>query len=573
RRRYWVAMRRIAMLQMLLITTAVLASAVPSASADSAETVISDNVTWTGEQSIDGTVRVVSGGHLTIDGTEVRMHTGSRIVVEAGGNLSLQQAILVGEQTPTAIASMGYWDDANMSKFKVPGEGISGSFSVKMQALEGHSYYGGAAHVDGESVTINGSTHTFSFADGTGDVWIGLTGYSSSAVTVASITIEPATGSSSTILGNDLESVNMMAAGTQGFGIEVLGGMVAVNSVVSGGQIFVNGSMSADDSGFDRVGPVIIGDSGRVELLGESSFLGSLDDHDVRGGPESEIYWGEGVIGSGGLIDRWERRVSGQTIQVDADYVVLRVTGIGPQELSQEIFSLGGFASVDSGRERVVEIGYSDGTVWTESAVIEVVTYVTGWNPESSGIGNYGGGTVALGWAQNTILDSGTPFVEWESLDISEGAATKSTGQSMPIQARLANRGTAAALLYFTCDVFETGMEANIGGYQEVRIDAGESVEASFGWRSSDVGEATLSCRILTPTQLVDDGAFGGGSMTTGLATWTEPVEDDSLPIISLLAAIVVGAVIVGMAMLRRGESDAIVETDEDGSDYSREEY
>ena len=321
------------------------------------------------------------------------------------------------------------------------------------------------------------------------------------------------------------------------------------------------------------MGPVIIGDSGRVELLGESSFLGSLDDHDVRGGPESEIYWGEGVIGSGGLIDRWERRVSGQTIQVDADYVVLRVTGIGPQELSQEIFSLGGFASVDSGRERVVEIGYSDGTVWTESAVIEVVTYVTGWNPESSGIGNYGGGTVALGWAQNTILDSGTPFVEWESLDISEGAATKSTGQSMPIQARLANRGTAAALLYFTCDVFETGMEANIGGYQEVRIDAGESVEASFGWRSSDVGEATLSCRILTPTQLVDDGAFGGGSMTTGLATWTEPVEDDSLPIISLLAAIVVGAVIVGMAMLRRGESDAIVETDEDGSDYSREEY
>ncbi|MEE2606358.1 MAG: hypothetical protein VX402_00825 [Candidatus Thermoplasmatota archaeon] len=567
-------MRRIAMLQMLLIVTAVLASAVPSALADAAETVISDNVTWTGEQSIDGrTVRVVSGGHLTIDGAEVRMHTGSRIVVEAGGNLSLQQANLVAEETPTAIASMGYWDDANMSKFKVPGEGISGSFSVKMQALEGHSYYGGAAHVDGESVTINGSTHTFSFADGTGDVWIGLTGYSSSAVTVASITIEPATGSSSTILGNDLESVNMMAAGTQGLGIEVLGGMVAVNSVVSGGQIFVNGSMSADDSGFDRVGPVIIGDSGRVELLGESSFFGSLDDHDVRGGPESEIYWGEGVIGSGGLIDRWERRVSGQTIQVDADYVVLRVTGIGPQELSQEVFSLGGFASVDSGRERVVEIGYSDGTVWTESAVIEVVTYVTGWNPESSGIGNYGGGTVALGWAQNTILDSGTPFVEWESLDISEGAATKSTGQSMPIQARLANRGTAAALLYFTCDVFETGMEANIGGYQEVRIDAGESVEASFGWRSSDVGEATLSCRILTPTQLVDDGAFGGGSMTTGLATWTEPVEDDSLPIISLLAAIVVGAVIVGMAMLRRGESDAIVETDEDGSDYSREEY
>ena len=61
--------------------------------------------------------------------------------------------------------------------------------------------------------------------------------------------------------------------------------------------------------------------------------------------------------------------------------------------------------------------------------------------------------------------------------------------------------------------------------------------------------------------------------MSTGLATWTEPVEDDSLPILPLLAAIVVGAVIAGMAMLRRGDSDAIVETDEDDSDYSREEY
>ena len=284
------------------------------------------------------------------------------------------------------------------------------------------------------------------------------------------------------------------------------------------------------------------------------------------------IYWGDDVSGSGGLIDRWERRVSGQTIQVDADYVILRITGIGPQESTQEIFSLGGFASVDSGSERVVEIGYSDGTVWTESATIEVVTYVTGWNPETSGIGNYGGGPVTLSWAQNTVLDSGTPYVEWESLEIANGASTKSTGQSMPILARLANRGTASALLYFTCDVVETGLEANIGGYQEVGIDAGESVEVSFGWRNSEVGDATLSCRVLTPSQLVEEDAFGGGSMSTGLATWTEPVEDDSLPILPLLAAIVVGMVIAGMTMLRRA-SDAIVETEEEDSSYSKDEH
>jgi hypothetical protein len=560
------------MLQGFLMITTVMMCMVPSASADVAETVIGDDVTWTGEQSVEGTVRIVSGGHLTIDGTEARMYTGSSIVVESGGELTLNQASIVAKNLPTAIASMGYWDEVNMSKFKVPGEGISGTFSVKMQAMEGDSYYGGAAHVAGESININGSSHTFSFADGTGDVWIGLTGYSSGAVTVASITIEFETGGSSTILGSDLESVNMRGAGEQGFTIEVEGEMVSSNSVISGGQIVINGAMSADDSDFDRVGPVILGNTGEIELLGESGFSSSLDDHDVQGGPDSAIYWGEDASGSGGLIDRWERRISDQTIQVDADYVVLRITGLGPQEATQEIFSLGGFASVDSGRERVVEIGYSDGTIWTESATIEVVTYETGWNPESSGIGNYGGGPVALGWTQNTVLDSGTPFIEWESVEIAGGSSTKSIGQSMPILAQLANRGTASALLYFTCDVVETGLEANIGGYREVLIDAGESVEISFGWRSSEVGDATLSCRILTPSQLVEDSAFGGGSMSTGLATWTEPSDDDSLPILPLLTAIIVGIGIAGMTMLRRGASDAIVETEEESLSYSQDE-
>ncbi|HIG38558.1 MAG TPA: hypothetical protein EYQ15_04565 [Candidatus Poseidoniales archaeon] len=566
-------MRRIAMLQcFLMLTTVLMMCTVPSASADAAETVIDDDLTWTGEQSVEGTVRIVSGGHLTIDGTEARMYTGSSIVVESGGELTLTQASIVAKNLPTAIASMGYWDEVNMSKFKVPGEGISGAFSVKMQAMEGDSYYGGAAHVAGESININGSSHTFSFADGTGDVWIGLTGYSSGAVTVASITIEFETGGSSTILGSDLESVNMRGAGEQGFTIEVEGEMTSSNSVISGGQIVINGAMSVDDSDFDRVGPVILGNTGEIELLGESGFSDSLDDHDVQGGPNSVIYWGEDVSGSGGLIDRWERRVSDQTIQVDADYVVLRITGIGPQEATQETFSLGGFAAVDSGRERVVEIGYSDGTIWTESATIEVVTYETGWNPESSGIGNYGGGPVALGWTQNTVLDSGTPFIEWESVEIASGSSTKSIGQSMPILAQLANRGTASALLYFTCDVVETGLEADIGGYREVLIDAGESVEISFGWRSSEVGDATLSCRILTPSQLVEDSAFGGGSMSTGLATWTEPADDDSLPILPLLTAIIVGIGIAGMTVLRRGASDAIVETEEESLSYSQDE-
>ena len=563
-------MRRVAALQVLLMVSATMLCYLPAASADEAETVIGANVTWVDDQPVEGTVRIVSGGHLTVNGADAAMSDGSSIIIEDGGALTLNHAGLLADNPPTAIASMGYWDESNRSAFMVPGEGIDGPFDVTMLAMNGDSYFGDGAHIGDEAINLNGSSHTFSFEDGVGDVWIGLTGFSSTSVTVASITMVLENGGGTTILGTDLRSVNMKTAGDPGFSIQVDGDLNSVDSTVSGGQMTVSGSMSADDSSFDRVGPVLLGSGGAIDLRGATVFSGSLDDHDVRGGPGSTIYWGDDVSGSGGLIDRWERRVSGQSIQLDAKYVILSVSGIGPSEATQEIFSdENGTALVDGGRERVVEIGYSDGTVWTEAATIDVITYVTSWNPESSGIGNYGGGPMPLTWDQSIQLNSGTPNIEWESLEIVGDEDTRSTSQSMPVLARIANRGTASALLYFTCEV--AGLEADIGGYQEVRIDAGESMEVQFGWRSSVTGQASLTCRILTPLQLVDEDSFGGGSTTTGVMTWTEPVEEDSLPVLPLLAAIIVAVGIAITTMLRRA-SDAIVETEEEILSYSRDE-
>jgi len=563
-------MRRVAALQVLLMVSATMLCYLPAASADEAETVIGANVTWVDDQPVEGTVRIVSGGHLTVNGADAAMSDGSSIIIEDGGALTLNHAGLLADNPPTAIASMGYWDESNRSAFMVPGEGIDGPFDVTMLAMDGDSYFGDGAHIGDEAINLNGSSHTFSFEDGAGDVWIGLTGFSSTSVTVASITMVLENGGDTTILGTDLRSVNMKTAGDPGFSIQVDGDLSSVDSTVSGGQMTVSGSMSADDSSFDRVGPVLLGSEATIDLRGATVFSGSLDDHDVRGGPGSTIYWGDDVSGSGGLIDRWERRVSGQSIQLDAKYVILSVSGIGPSEAIQEIFSdENGTALVDGGRERVVEIGYSDGTVWTEAATIDVITYVTSWNPESSGIGNYGGGPMPLTWDQSIQLNSGTPNIEWESLEIVGDEDTRSTSQSMPVLARIANRGTASALLYFTCEV--AGLEADIGGYQEARIDAGESVEVQFGWRSSVAGQASLTCRILTPLQLVDEDSFGGGSTTTGVMTWTEPVEEDSLPVLPLLAAIIVAVGIALTTMLRRA-SDAIVETEEEILSYSRDE-
>ena len=565
-------MRTAALLQsILMISSVLLVSAVIFA--EDTETVISMDVTWNGEDSVEGAVRIVDGGHLTIDNADIKMMEGSSIHVDEGGQLTISHSTIKSQAPPSAIASMGYWDEQNLSKFKIPSEGISGPFQVDMFAMEGDTYYSDAAHIGGESYNLNGSSHTFNFDDGSEDIWIGLTGYGSSPVTVGSITITTQTGGETTIPGSELETVNMRGAGTPGFQLHVDGEMQSSSSSLIGGQVLVDGTLSADGTEFNRVGPIMVGESGRIDLLGTTSFSASLDDHDVRTGAYSELFWGEGVSGSGGLIDKWERRIGGQTLHLDAKYVVLRLSGVGPQESTQEIFSdENGTAYINNGNERVVEIGYADGTVWTESATIEIISYETGWNPQTSDIGNYGGGIINLDWSNSIVLDSGTPFVEWESLEIPEDSLSKTRGQSMPVVAGLANRGTAAALLYFTCDVTETGMEADIGGYQQARIEPGESVQVSFGWRHSQAGDASLTCRILTPTQLIEDDAFGGGSMTTATASWAEPEEDGSLPVLPLLAAIVVAMAIAGVTMLRRA-SDAIVEDDEEESEYSNDEY
>ena len=60
--------------------------------------------------------------------------------------------------------------------------------------------------------------------------------------------------------------------------------------------------------------------------------------------------------------------------------------------------------------------------------------------------------------------------------------------------------------------------------------------------------------------------------MTTETASWTEPVEDDSLPVLPVLAAIIVAMAIAGTTMLRR-TSDAIIDANPEDPDYSKDEY
>jgi hypothetical protein len=84
-------------------------------------------------------------------------------------------------------------------------------------------------------------------------------------------------------------------------------------------------------------------------------------------------------------------------------------------------------------------------------------------------------------------------------------------------------------------------------------IGAGGEETIHFTWRTSTAGEDGLTCRILTPTQLVDDLAFGGGEMASGAITWGEAEEGEGLPYIPpIMLALVIGIAIAGYVAVNR---------------------
>ena len=127
--------------------------------------------------------------------------------------------------------------------------------------------------------------------------------------------------------------------------------------------------------------------------------------------------------------------------------------------------------------------------------------------------------------------------------------------------ATIANRGTAPAIVYFDCDVSETGSSAQMTTYPGGLIEAGEEVGIQFSWMNSEVDLASLTCEILTPTQLVEDDAFGGGTASSSQITWFD-AEDDDGSIIPIAAAI--SLAVAGMAAFLLRISKKSQDEDED---------
>ena len=519
--------------------------------------IIDEIVEWTTDQEVTQNIHITSGGKLTIS-SSVTFSSSSTITIDEGGEMKLiGSSELISEKRATSLKTLGMIDEGNRSKIIIPSSMYSEEINVIINAEEGALLDGSNVYVGNmEPILMSGMNFSLNIPEGQEDTILGFTGYGQFPI-IKSIILETNNGDLE-YKANELPYQNMLLHGDNGLTINSAGKIEVIeNSTLHGINIISSGEIIVKEGFIKDSSPMILTSDSSSLVIQNSELSGSKDDHYVQAQPFSNIEWGSPEDGTdvaikGDLIDRWERIISNQVIIFDSVGVHFSIIGTGPNgalDITNYSGPDGKSVINDGGDFRTIEIGWANGEITTEEAVISIIEYRTAWNTDSSGIINYGpqDGDIELTWEKEIDLTSNNvPYIEWVSLavnvDNSESENEIRTGVTQQISAVLANRGSAPANLFFDCDVAETGMAADIGGYQNVNIDAGEEVEVFFGWRNSIEGTFGLTCEVLTPTQLVDfenSQAFGGGNMSTQSITWEE-IDEDSFNMIPILIVIII---------------------------------
>ena len=541
--------KTVAVCIVLLFSVVVCAS---NAVAEGDDIIIESNMMWSEEMTLTENVRVVNGGSLTISGSEVSIDAGINIYVDSESSISLENSKLVSVQPPSGLAGFGYCDIDNRSSV-LASSTSNQNVRMYLRPIQGFTLDGVIAHFGNQTKNLSGDEDFIPLGNGPIDAWVGLTGPLCHPTSLSEISIERAGQERVWRDAADFTHRNMMVIGTPGFMIENDGSINSTSSFIFGGQLSSSGSLVINDSKLDRVGPILLtSDDSDIVLVGTTQFTNSTDDHDVRARAKSSISWGNQVVGSGGLTDRWERRVSGQSLSFDAMFVKYEISGMHKFPRYSNFSNENGVSYIDGGRERVVEIGWSEDNTWEESqiwserAVVTITEFRTAWNPVESGIGDYGGGQFELVWDYVIEVDSGIPYVSWDNLSVvkeNELLNYATVGDSTRVEAVISNSGSAAASLAINCEDASTDSEAQISpSFPNSIIGPGEQVTITFNWRVSVPGEESISCRILTPTQLVEELAFGGGQISSNLVNWSVVDDEEGGTIMPAVIALVISA-------------------------------
>ena len=573
----------------LLLAMSMLICIIPMSNAGSAPTHggahnVSVDETWNMGSEIDAVVTVEAGATLTIS-NDYTLPAGASITVEEGATLRVEDGSLAGgafsqsvRMTPNAPTSL------------MAHSGIaSGAFSLKIVAPSGSNMSGWAVSWDDiPAQDMSGDVHVINFSSPKDDFQLNfsLTPGSFTDLVIDHLEIvEGATTITPAYLAEPINGRMAVELGTL-FPLTIEGSAHFEQSSVVGADVLITGAVTSVDSHFTASGPLNVqGDAGSLSVQGGSIAMSSTD-HDVNLDGVAHLEW-NGTTGTGHLIDRWERNIEGQEIHTpigstctgDYSCVHYELTGIGPNEMTMQRSNVEGVADVPP---RTVEIGYSDGTVWTENAAVEIVNFRTAWNL-GSGMSSWSSGvSVPLPWDVSTfeiLPHLSYPVISVDSVNIPD--ETGDVGNSIPVEITVTNSGTEGAAIFMRCNIAGTDNYADMTPtYSAMVLDAGETETLAANWSYHSPGEAGLDCYVEEPLQFIDSSAFisknaanstrGGSEIVT--VSWDNAVMEDDGSMLILLGALGL-SIIIGLAVAIRFASAEMGddrEIDHDSSDEGR---
>ncbi len=525
--------------------------------------IIESDVTWVQNDVLDGDIRIIQGGKLTIVDSEILIASDSKIDVDEGGHLVLENSLLKSEEIPTDLIGYGYCDFYNRSVIIINGGPYDSEYEIIIESSEGYNFNGAVAYIDDEVLNMNGTIFSYINNLPGAQLEIGLHGYGcSTPLSISGIKIID-DGNINEFRATEMEYRNMMVSGKRNYEIDIQGKLESNNSYIVGANIKSIGEVILSNTQIDRSGPILMeSDESTIIVNGSTNFSGSLDDHDIRAMPDTSIIWDENVSGSGGLTDKWERRIKGQYLQFDAVYVEFQILGLYGINTYTNFSNEDGISYIDGGRERIIEIAWSNdnnwtnGDIWKEDAIINIINYRTAWNPENSDMNDYGAYGVPLTQEKVIKMDQNIPEISWISLEVLNGEYD-AVG-SVDMIAKILNSGDAAAHLAISCNLNSSGIMAQTDSYPNALILPGEIGEIVFNWQRVDSGEERLDCKILTPTQLVEEDSFGGGNMVSGPINWEQINEEEGglTYIIPILIALILGIIFMGYILINNSQKE-----------------
>ena len=553
-------------LSALMLVCLIPASNAGSAPVNGSAYDVTTDETWNTGSELNAVVTVQAGATLTIS-ADYTLPAGASITVAEGGTLRVEEGSLTSGAFSQAVRMV---PNGASSLMAFSGD-ASGGFSLKIVAASGTNMSGWA--VSGENIPaqdLAGSEHVINFTAPREDFRINFSLNPGSFTDLVIDHLEIDDGTTVTTTPAYLaEPMNCFMADELGtlFPLNIAGTAHFDNSSIVGADVMITGAVTSMDSHFTASGPINVeGQGSSLSSQGGSMTMSSAD-HDVNLDGEASLTW-DGTTGTGGVVDRWERNIGQQEIHIPigsectGGYCVeYKIHNHGPSEGTMIRNSVEGVALVPG---RTVEIGWADGTIWTENASVEVTNFRTAWNLGSTMSSWSEGKIVPLPWDVEIFeilphLDH--PVISVDSVNIE--STTGQVGRSIDVDVTVTNSGQDQAAIYIRCNVAGTDNYADMTPtYSAMLLDAGETETLNANWTYHKAEDAGLDCYVEEPFQFIDASPFitqGSASSTRDGAeatvSWSSVDEDSSAAIIMLVAIVL--TVIVGLVVAVRLASDA----------------